>query len=150
MEIEVRKIQQQDRAAWEELYHQYAEFYQVPMDQGILDAVWSWIHDKSEQFYCLVAVANGDQVIGFMHFRAMRSPLRGTNVGFLDDLYIVPRWRGVGVVDSLFKALDEAAQTFNWPFVRWITADDNLRAQAVYSRLSEKTKWITYQLNTAK
>jgi hypothetical protein len=33
-----------------------------------------------------------------------------------------------------------------WSVVRWITAEDNYRARAVYDRLAERTKWITYDI----
>ena len=38
-------------------------------------------------------VANNEEKrpVGLMHFREIVSPLRGKNVGFLDDLFAVPR-----------------------------------------------------------
>jgi hypothetical protein len=30
--------------------------------------------------------------------------------------------------------------------IRWITADDNYRARAVYDRVATRTKWVTYDL----
>ena len=150
MEIEVGLATIQDKVGWESLYREYAEFYKVPMDKGMLDSVWSWIHNENEEFYCLVARDKTQKPVGFMHFRSMLSPLRGTKVGFLDDLNITPECRGSGVVEKLFKALDSHAIESKWPFVRWITANDNLRAQAVYNKLSERTKWVTYQFNAGK
>jgi ribosomal protein S18 acetylase RimI-like enzyme len=81
-----------------------------------------------------------------MHFRAIPSPIRGAIVGFLDDLYVRPEYRGEGVVDALFKALDESARTNHWPFVRWITAENNYRGRGVYDKVAEKTQWLTYQM----
>ncbi|WP_228125852.1 hypothetical protein [Alcaligenes faecalis] len=34
--IQIRDLQPQDRAAWELLYRQYAEFYKEPMNEEIL------------------------------------------------------------------------------------------------------------------
>ena len=45
-----------------------------------------------------------------MHYREMPSPLRGQNVGFLDDLFVHPDYRGKSVVDELFAALRQAAK----------------------------------------
>jgi ribosomal protein S18 acetylase RimI-like enzyme len=80
-----------------------------------------------------------------MHCRQMPSPLRGALVGFLDDLYVHPEARGQGVVEALYEALNELGREQGWPFVRWITAENNYRGRAVYDRLSEKTHWVTYQ-----
>ena len=82
-----------------------------------------------------------------MHYREMPSPLRGARAGFLDDLFVKPEYRGQGVVDALFKELKDEARDRSWPFVRWITADDNYRGRAVYDRVAERTKWLTYQLS---
>ncbi|MFT5579551.1 MAG: GNAT superfamily N-acetyltransferase [Paraglaciecola psychrophila] len=136
----------EDRLEWEQLYRGYAGFYQVPMTPQILDNVWSWIFDDSCQFYALVAKDDSERSVGLMHYRAMASPLRGSMVGFLDDLFVDPSSRGQGVVDVLFTALEQSARDHDWPIVRWLTADNNYRGRAVYDKLAERTSWITYQM----
>jgi hypothetical protein len=93
MKIVVSELSLQDRVEWEVLYYGYAEFYKVPMNQEILDTVWSWIFDKNNAFYALVAKDDAGRYLGLMHYRAMPSPLRGKLVGFLDDLFIKPEFR---------------------------------------------------------
>lgn len=109
MKTVVSELSLNDRKGWESLYYEYAEFYQVPMDQAILDTVWSWIFDKENKFYALIAKDDSGKCLGLMHYRAMPSPLRGALVGFLDDLYVKPEVRGSGVVDALYKTLNESA-----------------------------------------
>lgn len=146
MKVIVSNLSLTDRNGWESLYYGYAEFYKVPMNQEILDTVWSWIFDKENPFYSLVAKDESGRYVGLMHYRAMPSPLRGKLVGFLDDLYVKPECRGHGVVDALYQALNVSAADKGWPFVRWITADNNYRGRAVYDKLSDKTQWLTYQM----
>lgn len=146
MKTVVSELSLNDREGWESLYYEYAEFYKVPMDQTILDTVWSWIFDVNNKFYALVAKDESGNYLGFMHYRAMPSPLRGKLVGFLDDLYVKTEARGDGVVDALYKELNYFASTNDWPFVRWITADNNYRGRSVYDKLSDKTQWVTYQM----
>jgi len=135
-----------DKAQWEALYYGYATFYKVPMNQEILDNVWAWIMDVDHGFYCLLAKDETGQCVGFMHYRAMPSPLRGKMVGFLDDLFVEPKCRGNGVVEALYEALNRSAKDKGWPFMRWITADNNYRGRGVYDKLSQRTHWITYQM----
>ena len=137
-----------DREQWETLYRGYAEFYRVPMTDDILDTVWGWVHDTDNPFFGLVARSADGELLGLMHCRAMPSPLRGVEVGFLDDLFVAEHARGQGVAEALFDALKLLGRAEGWPFVRWITAEDNDRARAVYDRLAEKTHWITYQMST--
>ena len=146
MKIVVSELCLQDRPEWEALYYAYAEFYKVPMDQDILDTVWLWIFDQDNAFYALVAKDDTGCCLGLMHFRAMPSPLRGKLVGFLDDLFIKPECRGKGVVDALYQALNNDAADKGWPFIRWITAENNYRGRSVYDKLSDKTQWVTYQM----
>ena len=149
MPVTMRPPSREDRAQWEPLYHGYAEFYKVPMTDEILNTVWDWIFDDDEKFYCLVAEDDNGELIGLMHFREMPSPLRGARVGFLDDLFIKPGCRGNGAVEVMFDALEKAAREHGWPFLRWITAEDNYRGRRVYDKLSSPTHWRTYQLNVA-
>lgn len=146
MKVNVTPTAIGDRAQWERLYHGYAEFYRVPMNDEILDTVWSWIHDDANPFFGLIAKDEDGNALGLMHCRQMASPLRGALVGFLDDLFVIPDARGQGVVEALYQALNELGKEQGWPFIRWITAEDNARARAVYAKLSEKTHWVTYQM----
>ena len=148
MNIKVKALHSSDRQAWESLYKGYAEFYNMPMTEETLNTVWQWIFDPHNRFFALIAKDEWDNGIGLMHYRAMPSPLRGAEVGFLDDLFVDPDCRGKGVVELMFERLKQEAQAQNWPFVRWITAEDNYRGRAVYDRVADKTHWQTYQMNT--
>ncbi len=88
MIVNVDFLSKDDRKQWEVLYHGYAGFYQVPMNDEILDTVWGWIQDAGNPFFGLVAKDESGQALGLMHCRQMPSPLRGALVGFLDDLFV--------------------------------------------------------------
>lgn len=135
------------QAAWQRLYRGYAEYYHVPMTDDILAQVWQWIHDDQQPFFCRLALDNDGTPIGLAHFRAMPSPLRGTMVGFLDDLFVDPAHRGSGAVDALFSTIAEEGRRQDWPLIRWITRDNNYRGRAVYDRVATHTNWQTYQLD---
>jgi len=74
MKTTVSAVLPDEKGQWKELYYAYAEFYRVPMDEAILERVWSWIHDQNQAFYCLVAKDADGSLPGLMHFRAMPSP----------------------------------------------------------------------------
>jgi GNAT superfamily N-acetyltransferase len=120
----------------------------MPMNSDILDEVWDWIFNPDIKFYAIGAKSEQGELIGFMHFREMPSPLRGILVGFLDDLFVRPDFRGSGAVQLLFKDLKLQAQKNGWPYVRWITASDNQRARTVYDQISETIDFVTYQMHT--
>ena len=142
----VEKLNSHNKLEWQKLYKGYAEFYEMPMNDEILDAVWSWIFNEKIKFYSIGVKTSSGKLIGFMHYREMPSPLRGSLVGFLDDLYIHPDHRGTGAVQLLFKELKGIARQNGWPYVRWITATDNHRARAVYDKISDTIDFVTYQM----
>ena len=146
MEITVSELDQNDREQWEKLYYGYADFYNMPMDVKILDTIWSWIFDNNNQFFALIAKNKSGDALGFVHCREMPSPLRGMVVGFLDDLYVEPESRGTGCVQALYKGLNSFGKDRAWPFIRWITAENNYRGRASYDKVAEKTHWLTYQM----
>ena len=116
------------------------------MNNEILDTVWNQIFDEDVAFYDLVANNEEKRPVGLMHFREMASPLRGKNVGFLDDLFVVPmESRGTGVEDEMFQKLTAESTDNGWPFVRQIKAENNYRGRGVYDRIAENTKQVTYQ-----
>ena len=136
-----------DKPAWRRLYDAYATFYKVPMNDAIADRVWVWINDPAHNLEALVARTPAGGVIGLAHFRAMPRPLTGSTVGFLDDLFVDPDFRGGRVADQLITALAELARQRGWTLIRWLTADDNYRARGVYDRFAKRTMWITYQMD---
>ena len=88
--MKVEKLTKTDREDWQSLYCGYADFYQMPMNEDILNSVWLWIFDANIKFYAIGVKTSKGKLIGFMHYREMPSPLRGSLVGFLDDLYVHP------------------------------------------------------------
>ena len=147
MTVTVTALNCDDYDEWKSLYLAYGEFYNMALEQQTLDTVWSWIFDSNNPFYALIAKDEHGKAVGLMHYREMPSPLRGALVGFLDDLFIDPDHRGSGAVDEMFAALHNEAKEHGWPFVRWITAENNYRGRAVYDRIATKTHWQTYQLD---
>lgn len=147
MGIMIKTLDDSNRPAWEALYKDYADFYGVPMTDATLEAVWGWVQ-TGIRLQGRIAINEAGEIVGLMHFRGMPSPLRGAEVGFLDDLYVAPEHRGSGVVNAMLSALKEEARANDWPFVRWITREKNYRARTVYDRSAEQTDWVLYQMNS--
>lgn len=134
------------RQDWERLYQQYANFYGVEQTPQMRARVWSWINDPAHEVEGLVAVDADGRAIGLAHFRPFARPLAAATGGFLDDLFVAPEARGSGAAQALLDALADIGRARGWSLIRWITADDNYRAHAAYDRVSDRTKWLTYEI----
>ena len=141
----IREIQLIDKEQWEKLYRGYAVFYKVEMNNKILQTVWNWLHDKNHEVEGLVYEVDGN-IVGLAHYRRTPSPLRGQDIGFLDDLFVDPKYRGQKIGEKLINKMKEISKSKGWNLVRWITRDDNVRAKSLYDRVSEKTNWDVYEL----
>ena len=142
----IRDIRHNDKEQWEVLYKGYADFYKVVMNAKILKTVWEWIHDKNHEVSGL-AYEKDNKIIGIAHYRKMPSPLRGKYIGFLDDLYVDPKYRRNGIGEKMIKELNVISRKHNWDLVRWITRNDNNSAKSLYQKLSKKTNWEVFELS---
>ena len=142
----IRRPDTPDRADWERLYAGYATFYQVTQTPEMRARVWGWIHDHAHEVEAFVAEDDTGRLVGLTHFRPFARPLAASIGGFLDDLFVDPKARAEGVGRALIEAVAGIARERGWSVVRWLTADDNYRARALYDRLAVKTAWNLYEL----
>lgn len=148
-EVRVRAVLPADRAAWEETYRGYRDFYEVPHDPQAFDTVWGWLQDPAHETRGLVAELNG-KIVGVAHFRAFARPLAASTGIYLDDLFTVPAARGTGAGSALIARVREIARDEGATLVRWITASDNERARSLYDQLTTATSWVTYDTTPAE
>jgi len=141
----IRKLEQKDKENWTKLYNGYADFYKVPMNTGILDTLWNWIHDKTH-------VVNGicfeleKKIVAIAHYRTMPRPIKGQYIGFLDDLFVEPNYRGRKIAQKLISHLKGLDKANNWNGVRWITHSSNKNAKKLYDKIANNTGFELYEL----
>ena len=108
--------------------------------------VWDWLFDPAHEVEGMVALGSGGAVIALAHFRPFARPLAASTGGFLDDLFVAPEARGSGAAQALIRAVAARGRERGWTVLRWITAEDNYRGRAVYDRVADKTRWLTYEI----
>ncbi|MGY6498978.1 MAG: N-acetyltransferase family protein [Microcella sp.] len=146
--VQVRPAAAGDEARWRELFAAYGVFYETTFEPAVLDGVWAWIRDPEHPLLCFVAVDDADRVVGFAHVREQPDTFTAGPGWYLDDLFTDPDARGTGAGTALIEAISAHAAAHGGGTLRWITADDNERAQRVYDRLATRTTWVTYEKET--
>lgn len=135
-----------DKNEWRVLFDGYADFYRTSLSDAIADEVWRWLMDPVHVLEGLLARDDDGKAVGLAHVRACPRPLGGCDIGFLDDLYVLPEARGSGVADVLFAALRDLAAEREWPAIRWNTQHFNERGRAFYDRYtSGPSDFIVYE-----
>ena len=144
--IKIRSLISDDYTNWIDVYRHYAEHYNVSLTKSGIAKTWSWLIDEAHPSNCIVAETNMS-LVGLAHYRAMPSPLKGKNIGFLDDIIVKPSETGTIAAKLLFDELKIIGRRENWDIIRWITRDDNYRARSFYDKLASKTDWNMYEMS---
>ena len=141
----IRKLERKDKENWIKLYCGYAKFYKVSMNNKILNTLWSWIHDKNNVVNGICCELEG-KIVGIAHYRTMPRPIKGQYIGFLDDLFVEPEFRGQQLAQKLISHLKSLSKANNWQGVRWITHSSNKTAKILYDKIARNTGFELYEL----
>ena len=141
----IRNLELKDFENWSKLYKSYADFYKVPMNKVILDTLWNWIHDVNHivNGFCYELDSN---IVGIAHYRTMPRPIKGQYIGFLDDLFVDPEFRGKKIAQKLIYHLKSLSKANKWNGIRWITHSSNENAKKLYDKIAVNTGFELYEL----
>jgi ribosomal protein S18 acetylase RimI-like enzyme len=131
------------------LLRAYCDFYEAtPPDEGLERMAQAIIAAPDDEAFLLVAEdPELGGIVGFSACGWKWSSLRGARIVVLEDLFVAGRARGRGHADALIQATAEAARRRGAPAVTWLTAPDNVRAQAVYDRAGGRAApFLEYEL----
>ena len=141
----IANIGENDFDDWRQMFVDFAILHDVsPTPEGVA-RTWGWLCDPTHPETGLI-VRVRDDVVGFVHYRLQPSALSGTQILYLDDLFIAEAHRGSGVADDMMDRLREIAQTHGCSAIRLDTHATNGRARRFYERHAKNTNWITYEM----
>lgn len=145
----IRPLRPADLADWTNLWNAYQRFYEADIPAETTALTWQRLLDPAEPVHGAVAVdpATGD-ALGFVHFIEHRSTWVATRSVYLEDLYVSPAARGLGLGRRLIAYVAEHARGIGAPAVHWLTHSSNETAQTLYDSMTGgRSGFIQYQLN---
>ena len=133
------------------LYIDYRLFYGEPPEQ---ERAAAFIRDRVTQssgryFLAWNEAASGRSAIGFVHLMSSTNTLVMRPIWLLEDLYVDPSARGLGVATSLLRYAEDFARSTGAERLTLATAHDNLTAQHIYKKLGyvrEDHFWYFHRL----
>lgn len=135
MDVVVRPPEGSEFQQWRDLWEGYLTFYETELSAGHAGDLWRRIHDPESYIRCLVA-ADGDRLVGLVHFFPHEDTWSDKPICYLEDLYVDASHRGQGIGALLIRSVVDQAESDGWSGVYWLTADDNHRARTLYDRLA--------------
>jgi GNAT superfamily N-acetyltransferase len=145
--VEVRPAREDEAEDLLPLMRAYCVFYGAePDDEGLLTLLRALATNPEQGALFCARDAEGT-AIGVATMDWKWSSTRGSQVGYLEDLFVDPDSRGGGVADALIEACAERCRERGVPALLWQTATDNHRAQKVYERVGATgSTWLEYEL----
>jgi GNAT superfamily N-acetyltransferase len=136
------------------LMRAYCEFYETEArDDALLALSRALIADPQREGVQLLArdaEQDAAPAIGFATIFWSWSTLRADRIGVMNDLFVVPEARGRRVGEALIEACVERCRQQGAVALKWQTALDNARAQALYDRVgARRSQWLDYDLPAA-
>lgn len=146
MRVTIRQVGPEDHTAWLRLFAAYAAFYQIDLAPATAAAVWGWIHEPENLFWADLAVTAGGEAVGLVQYQLMHRSLGGSMTCYLSDLYVAPEARGAGAGRALIEHVRGFARQRGLPGVRWLTAESNTAARALYDTFAPRTEFVLYSI----
>jgi GNAT superfamily N-acetyltransferase len=143
MSLRIRPISQNDKTRWLELFKQYIEFYKSRLSNEQYELTWQRINSEYNM-HGFLAEKDG-QIIGLAHYIFRPDTWEVADFCYLEDLYVDPKARGVGVGRALIKAVEQIAIEKGSKRLYWTTAEDNEVARKLYDKLAVVDK-VMYKI----
>ena len=146
MAVRIRALAAKDKAAWLPLFKGYIAFYKATVADDIIEATWQRMMAGAADFHIgLVAVNDDDRPIGIAHILFHRSTWSATHYCYLEDLFVEPTLRAVGIGRALIDAVYREADARGCSRTYWMTQEFNYRARGLYDQMATKTPFVQYR-----
>lgn len=145
MALEIRNATAEDFDGWMPLWQGYLTFYKTSLTDEVTQATWARILDPMNLLTARLAVKDG-VVLGFAHHHTHLTTWDVRPTCYLEDLFVSPEARGLGVGKALLDDLVALGKEKDWVSVYWITAEDNVTAQKLYDSYNKRDAFYRYSV----
>jgi GNAT superfamily N-acetyltransferase len=142
MLVEVRMLEDLDRARWDELARAYKAFYRTVLPVAAYEQTWQRLRLR-DGIHGLGAHVEG-RLVGITHY-LFHTGIWSANACYLEDLFVEPACRGQGVARALIEAVAASAREHGAARLYWLTHESNATARALYDKVASASGFIEYE-----
>lgn len=143
----IRRIEARDEARWHKLWDGYCRFYERAPSETIASRTWACIMDAASPVHAIVAERAGDGVIGIANYIIHENTATLSPVCYLQDLFVDPDQRAVGVGKQLIDWLVAEMIRQGWSRLYWATKENNYRARGLYDKYTPHSGFLRYVID---
>lgn len=141
----IRPLQEGDFPAWRELWSAYLSFYRAEVSDGVTEASFRRLQQRTEGLLGLVAQAEPGPLLGFVHLVFHPSTWSTAPYCYVEDLFVSPSARGTGAALELLQAAFAEADRQGASRTYWETQTFNGAARSLYDQVAHPTSSIVYE-----
>ena len=145
--ITIRPLHPSDEPRWRELFNGYVRFYEREPSEPITHHLWQRLHDPASQLFTIVAVDANNVVIGIANCVIHENTTQLTPVCYLQDLFVDPEHRRVGVGKQLIDALLAKVKREGWSRLYWHTKETNYLGRMLYDKYTPHSGFLMYSID---
>jgi GNAT superfamily N-acetyltransferase len=142
--VTIRAATAADFDAWLPLWRGYQTFYKTDIPHDTTLVTWQRLLSPAEPMHAALAEHDG-AVVGMVHYIEHRSCWTTGNYMYLQDLFVEPAKRGLGLGRSLIEHVYAQAARRGCSRVWWLTHETNTDAMVLYDRVADKSGFIQYR-----
>lgn len=142
----IRPIEPNDRTHWLVMWQAYLHFYEQSLAPEVTEATWARFFDDSCSLYCLVGEDESLGLVGFAVHVVHPGSWGAGNVCYLEDLYVRPEARRMGVARKLIEQLITDGKEKDWYRLYWHTDKENHSARALYDTMATLADRVKYDI----
>lgn len=143
--LPIRPLRAGDSERWGQLWQGYLDFYKYQLPPDITALTWQRLLDPAHPFQGLAALDGHEQIRGIVHFHVHASTWSRTGYCYLEDLFVDPGCRGLGIGRALIEAVYRAADEQGVERVYWHTETTNDQAKHLYHQVAELTPFVQFR-----
>ncbi|MGY0506029.1 N-acetyltransferase family protein [Luteimonas sp. e5] len=147
MKTRVRQAELEDVDALVPLFDAFRQFYDQPSD---LTRARNWLRARIGANESVVLLAErGEELVGFAQLYPMYSSVQTSSIWVLNDIYVPPEKRRMGIAKALLKAAVEYARNDGASRLQLETGRRNEAARALYRDAGweeDDTQWYSVLL----
>jgi GNAT superfamily N-acetyltransferase len=142
--IEVTRARTQDKDAWVGLWHLWQRHMRGAVPAHVTERTWQRAQEPNGDLLILLAFTNAGEAIGFATMSFTPFAWTGTDIAYLQDLFIRDSARGTGAGQALLQAIYRMADGRGASQVFWMVDATDERLQRFYEQHAIRTPYLRY------
>ena len=141
----IRAVRPDDFAAWLPLWQGYQAFYRVAISPATTEVTWARLLDPAEPMAAALACHEDGRALGLVHTIRHRSCWTIGDYCYLQDRFVAPEARGLGLGRALIEHVYREAAASGCSRVHWLTHETNQEAMLLYDRIGDRSGFVQYR-----